>query len=110
MSENILRQIVNDKTQNRYLFVLFLFMLFFGATGFLSLMMIPGYFLITSGNLDRLLTLTFCSCSIYPLTVTIGLGAAWYAYAKKYYALIFVIMLIPLCNFVVAVGANIAGY
>ena len=110
MSKNYLNQILDDKEQNRYLFILFLFTLFFGITGVLCIMALPGVIFLSSNDFNQLLRPAFCSCSTYPVAVAFGLGTAWYLFRKKRYALIFAIMLIPLCNLLVAVGLNIAGY
>ena len=114
MSKNYLNQILDDEKQNTYLFVFFVFALIFGLTLFPAVMAFFGYIFVTLSlpayGFQSFFTLTLCSCATYPLTVIFGLGAAWYCFLKKRYILLVIILLIPLCNLLVAVVANIAGY
>ena len=110
MSLNPLNQLLEDKTQNRYMFVLYVLTILFGLPAILCMLAIPGTIFISSGNFDQLLSLSFCSCLTYPVAVAFGLGTAWYSLTKKRYTLILLIMLIPLCNLLVALFAIIAGY
>jgi hypothetical protein len=111
MSKNPLNQVLDDKKQNSYLFILFVFTLLFGLTLFPAIMSLFTMISLKSSLPDQpFVSLTLCSCSTYPLAVVFGLGAAWYFFTKKQYAFILGIILIPLFNFLVALIALMTGY
>lgn len=113
MSPNPLYQLVDDPTQNKYLFILFVSTTLFGLSLIPAILMLFGSIFIiisTASQSQSLLPVTLISCAGYPFSVIFGLGAAWYFYQRKRYTLILVIMLIPLCNLFAAITANIGGF
>nr|CAP48637.1 putative integron gene cassette protein [uncultured bacterium] len=83
MSKNPLNQILDDRKQNTYLFVLFVATLLFGLTLVPAIISLASMVFLVSGSVDQLFPLTLCSCSTYPLAVMFGLGAAWYFFTKN---------------------------
>ena len=59
---------------------------------------------------DTFLSLTLCSCAAYPLTAVAGVGIAWYFFRKEQYGAMIALLVLPLCNFFVAVVALLTGY
>lgn len=106
---NPLNQLVDDKKQNKYLFVLFVLTLLFVPSLLIALMVSFSAIYIASEGLDRSLfsiepfTLVRAgSCLTYSVTGAIALVAAWYFFGRKRYTQVLIITFILPIIFLIA--------
>lgn len=115
MNKKYLDQIVEDKKQNRYLFILFIWTLLFGLS------LIPGLLgpliIFTMGSvranyslfsIEPVEILRMCNCFTYSGVTICALAAGWYSFIKKQYAFILIIMVILPIAFLIALIIHFA--
>jgi hypothetical protein len=110
---NYQNEIVEDKKEKRYLFILLVLTLFFGVSVIVGFMGLLGMMiLVTTGpensifSTEPMILFTLCSCTIYPISTSFGIGFSWYAFTKKRYGIIPILILIPFINLVIVLTAN----